>query len=311
MPVSRGPQGWVLKFISGKYQGGEFPLGGNHEVVAGRAADLGLVLVEDMVSRKHAKIIVQGGETYIQDLGSTNGTFVNGERIKKVKLKEGDRILIGTSILRLEHQAGGGAGENEERARAKLQELAARKPAGPAGGMSGRIEEVPVPDLLQMVTSTKKNGVLVVRGDEEGKIFVRGGHIYYACINENHSIGPLKAIYRIITWARGYYELQAPDQRKFTVELDEDLEVILMEALRIRDELKKVGPKLPPLTCNVLLSMPMAAPLRNLSPEQLDALQLVYNYGQMKVILDKSPLTDIETLRALGFLLTKGYVREG
>ena len=309
MPVTRGAHSWMLKFISGKYQGGEFPLSGSREVVAGRAADLDLVLVEDMVSRKHAKIIVQGSEIYIQDLGSTNGTFVNGERIKKVKLKEGDRILIGTSILRLEHAAGETA--DDEHARARLQELGARKASGPASGMSGRIEDVPVPDLLQMVTSTKKSGVLVVRGDEEGKIFLRGGQIYYACINENHAIGPLKSIYRIITWVRGYYELQAADQRKFMVELDEDLEVVLMEALRIRDELKKIGPKLPPLTRNVLLSMPMAAPLRDLNPEQLDVLQLVYNYGQMKVILDKSPLPDLETLKALGFLLGKGYVREG
>ncbi|MBI5526707.1 MAG: FHA domain-containing protein [Deltaproteobacteria bacterium] len=313
MPVSRGQQGgWVLKFISGKYQGGDFPVAGNREIVAGRAADLDLVLVEDMVSRKHAKIIMQGAEIWIQDLGSTNGTFVNGERIKKVRLKEGDRVLIGTSILRLERPSGGeAAAVDDQRARARLQEIGSRKPAGPAGGMSGRIEEVPVPDLLQMVTSTKKSGVFVIRGDEEGKIFLRNGQIYYACINENHSIGPIKSIYRIITWARGSYELQPSDSRKFMIELDEDLEVILMEALRIRDELKKIAPKLPPLTRSVLLSMPMAAPLRDLTPEQLDVLQLVYNYGQMKVILDKSPLPDLETLRALGLLLTKGYIREG
>ena len=37
----------------------------------------------------------------IEDLGSTNGTFVNGEKVKQARLKEGDRILIGTSILKL------------------------------------------------------------------------------------------------------------------------------------------------------------------------------------------------------------------
>src|SRR6187200_592773 len=92
---------WALRFISGKYQGGEFPLRMDREIIIGRSSDLDMVLVEDMVSRKHAKIETKGGQVIIQDLGSTNGTFVNGEKIKKVRLKEGDRILVGTSILKL------------------------------------------------------------------------------------------------------------------------------------------------------------------------------------------------------------------
>src|SRR6187399_1540153 len=60
--VSDGGEGgqdaaqWALRFISGKYQGGEFPLRPNREIIIGRSSDLDMVLVEDMVSRKHAKI---------------------------------------------------------------------------------------------------------------------------------------------------------------------------------------------------------------------------------------------------------------
>src|SRR5687767_15920160 len=105
--VSDGGEGgqdaaqWALRFISGKYQGGEFPLRPNREIVIGRSSDLDMVLVEDMVSRKHAKIVTDDVGVSIQDLGSTNGTFVNGEKIRKVDLKDGDRILIGTSIIKL------------------------------------------------------------------------------------------------------------------------------------------------------------------------------------------------------------------
>ncbi|GAB4291994.1 MAG: hypothetical protein Kow0090_05730 [Myxococcota bacterium] len=91
---------FVLQFISGKYRGGEFPLEPTKEVLIGRSSDLDMVLVEDMVSRKHARITYENGDFYIHDLGSTNGTFVNGERIKKKKIQEGDRILVGTSILK-------------------------------------------------------------------------------------------------------------------------------------------------------------------------------------------------------------------
>jgi hypothetical protein len=92
---------YALRFISGKYQGGEFPLRMNREIIIGRSSDLDMVLVEDMVSRKHAKISTTDGEVFIQDLGSTNGTFVNGEKITRSRLQEGDRILVGTSIIKM------------------------------------------------------------------------------------------------------------------------------------------------------------------------------------------------------------------
>ena len=52
----------ALRFISGKYQGGEFPLPDSGEIVIGRSSELDMVLVEDMVSRRHAKISVEGGD---------------------------------------------------------------------------------------------------------------------------------------------------------------------------------------------------------------------------------------------------------
>jgi len=107
MAASSTDTAWALRFISGKYQGGEFPLKMSRQVTIGRSSELDMVLVEDMVSRKHAKITVGPGKVLIEDLGSTNGTFVNGEKIRQARLKEGDRILIGTSILQLVQREAG------------------------------------------------------------------------------------------------------------------------------------------------------------------------------------------------------------
>src|SRR5690606_36736860 len=87
----------VLRFISGKYQGGEFPLIEGVPVVVGRSSDLDMGLVEEIVSRRHAHIELRSAVVQVEDLGSTNGTFVNGERVQKASLTEGVRLLIGTS----------------------------------------------------------------------------------------------------------------------------------------------------------------------------------------------------------------------
>lgn len=62
----------------------------------------GNILVEDeMVSKKHAQIDIIGEDIfYIKDLASTNGTYVNGNKISYYKLKEGDKIKIGNTILK-------------------------------------------------------------------------------------------------------------------------------------------------------------------------------------------------------------------
>jgi pSer/pThr/pTyr-binding forkhead associated (FHA) protein len=117
-----------------------------------------VVLVEDMVSRKHAKISFTNEALLIEDLGSTNGTFVNGEKVKRARLKEGDRVLIGTSIVRVEaSDAPAGAGESREaEARAKMQSVASRTTQ--VKTMSGTIDEVPLVDLLQLFATSKKSG---------------------------------------------------------------------------------------------------------------------------------------------------------
>uniref|UniRef100_UPI0034D98250 FHA domain-containing protein n=1 Tax=Armatimonas sp. TaxID=1872638 RepID=UPI0034D98250 len=53
-------------------------------------------------SRRHAQLVSENGGVALEDLGSTNGTFVNGQRITRVALALGDQIVIGTSTLRVE-----------------------------------------------------------------------------------------------------------------------------------------------------------------------------------------------------------------
>ena len=195
---------WALRFISGKYQGGEFPLRPHREIIIGRSSELDMVLVEDMVSRKHAKIITEDNNVTIQDLGSTNGTFVNGEKVRTSEIKDGDRILIGTSIIKLVTIAGEQSTSlTENEARSRLAVAANKRPA--TKSMSGSIEEIPLPDLLQLLSTSRKSGVLVVRSDlGVGKIYLRKGQLYFASIDASFKPRPLKALSRRLGWGPGF-----------------------------------------------------------------------------------------------------------
>jgi hypothetical protein len=303
---------FALRFISGKYQGGEFPLRMEREIVIGRSSDLDMVLVEDMVSRKHAKISTVGGQVVIQDLGSTNGTFVNGEKIKKVRLKEGDRILVGTSIIKLVAVgADPGAQPTEAEARAKLESNAQRRSqqSGQGRPMSGAIEEIPLPDLLQLLSTSRKSGVLSVRSDRGvGKIYLRKGQIYYASIDDNFAVRPQKAIYRLLTWQHGNFELEPPDERQVMEEIQESTEMLLMEGVRLLDEVRRIEENLPPPGARLAIPTPLAGRLRELKPEELDVFQLVLDHGTLQAVLDNYQGTDHDAYTHLLTLLGKEFV---
>jgi len=308
-----GSKSYALKFISGKYQGGEFPLKQDKQIVIGRSSELDMVLVEDMVSRKHAKILIAGGAITIEDLGSTNGTFVNGEKVKQARLKEGDRILIGTSILKLIQQGADSVNVDDRVVKQKLEEAAAAQAARSTktSSMTGKIEEIPLPDLLQLFHTSKKNGVLVITNEREGKIYLRQGRVYYAVIDENHNLGPQKSFNRVITWEHGDFELRPADNQEFMVELDSSTEALLMDALRQLDEFKRIQGQLPDINMAMRLSQPLTAPLKELTPELLDVLQLVHNYGSLAAVLDHSDQDDVLTAEAVVQLLKREYITAG
>lgn len=315
------PGQYVLKFISGKYQGGEFPLEQDSEILIGRSSELDMVLVEDMVSRKHARISAHNGALEIEDFGSTNGTFVNGEKITKARLKEGDRVLIGTNIIKLVHRDqvaadGGGAGMAAPGAGPAGQ----GPPEAPAqasrttgatltGSISGLIEEVPLPDLLQLFSTSRKSGVLVIRTEvDTAKIYLREGRVFYATINDDPDISPYKAFYRVLAWKTGTFSLEQPTDETFDEEINESIENLLMEGMRQLDEIMALGDDVPDLTAQLQINKPLVPPLRSLTPELLDTIQLVFNYGSVAKVLNKSLASDLETMQDIVYLIRNDYM---
>lgn len=86
---------WVC---SGKNIGRRFALD-RAEHTIGRSAHVEIPVVDERVSQQHAKIVSGPGGHFLYDLGSTNGTYVNNERVREARLKDGDLVQVGETVF--------------------------------------------------------------------------------------------------------------------------------------------------------------------------------------------------------------------
>jgi diguanylate cyclase (GGDEF)-like protein len=92
----RGPR---LIVVSGMLLGHQIELG-DTEVFIGRGSTCAIALPHPSVSRQHCRIWREDGRYHIEDLASTNRTYLNGEPIKRAELRDGDQISVGTNAIK-------------------------------------------------------------------------------------------------------------------------------------------------------------------------------------------------------------------
>jgi pSer/pThr/pTyr-binding forkhead associated (FHA) protein len=90
----------ILEIVEGDDAGRQTPLDRALEI--GREASTGLPLDDEQTSRRHARVAPQGDHAVVEDLGSTNGTYLNGQPIEGERtLRPGDRLRIGLTVFEL------------------------------------------------------------------------------------------------------------------------------------------------------------------------------------------------------------------
>jgi len=99
-PASRGQDCLVVIYSSDARMLGRRHVMGAEPITLGRGSENTVVLENDSVSRRHARIEVSGGHYSLIDLGSTNGTYVNDEMASEAQLRRGDQIKVGETIFK-------------------------------------------------------------------------------------------------------------------------------------------------------------------------------------------------------------------
>ena len=197
----------------------------------GRHSSCQLVLRREDVSRRHCEVSFENGAYVVCDLGSTNGTFVNGQRVEGSRaLGPGDRIEVGRATITFCEIDPEVVSDDDRNAKTMIAEP---MPSTSAEAFQGDLAEVPPDALLQLLEMSHKSGLLELSSDDgTGRIWLDSGYPLHAetekCIGFDAAIEVV-----LMTVGRFRFEPQVGcEQRTIQASVTE----LLLEASRQQDE---------------------------------------------------------------------------
>ncbi len=285
-----------------------YDLAGFSRVGIGRHESNDIQLPSRAVSNFHAEILKEDGTLVIRDLGSTNGTRVNGERVDRSPVSPGDSIRIGNHVLSLQ-------------VRAPAATPAFASGIGPDGfgtGSRGRIlpakarpvdsngtTDLPLADLLRRLSSRPEpHQALLTRDGAMARLLFDRERLFHV---EYGDVVGEKALYRLFSWHDGNYEIETlADPASQPVTLCLPLEALVVEGMDHAQELGKLVAALPPLAIPLRLKEDCPLPLTAHSPAEIEIFQAIIRHESIERVLEKSPWTDVRVARLIASLLAKG-----
>jgi len=204
------------------------------EVTLGRSPECSMQLPVAGASRRHATVSWQGERVVLRDLGSTNGTYLNGVRVEgEATLESGDRISIGGVEIRFCCVEAGTAVTQADESRSTV--VSFWPVAGPSASetLRGDLAKVPLFAVLQMLEMGSQSGCLAVdTRNGEGWMWLEGGRLVHA---ESAKASGLEAALELAQASAGRFDF-APGsptpERSFRASVTE----VILEATRLLDE---------------------------------------------------------------------------
>jgi pSer/pThr/pTyr-binding forkhead associated (FHA) protein len=203
------------------------------EVTLGRSPECSMQLPAAGASRRHASVAWRGERVVLSDLGSTNGTFLNGERVEgETPLESGDRIMIGGVEIRYCCVEAGTAVSQLDDTRTVVSFWPSAVP-GASETLRGDLAKVPLFAVLQMLEMGSQTGCLAVETrNGEGWMWLDGGRLVHA---ECAKASGLEAALELAQACAGRFDFApgspAPE-RSFRASVTE----VILEATRLLDE---------------------------------------------------------------------------
>ena len=212
--------------------------------VIGRGIDCDIRIEGKSISRKHARLEWKAGAFVLVDLGSANGTTVNGKRIQEQPLVDQDRIgfgfgddeivyrmVDGTEALR------GSAKEIMDKATRGLTERYEAMSLSPSATLSdlrGRLETLHLVEVCQMLRLSQRTGRLSLRNDAgaKGVLVFQDGEILWAECGKNKGEAAVRALFAFSSGTFRFIEEAVPGQRN----VERDTQTLLLDAARLHDE---------------------------------------------------------------------------
>ena len=203
------------------------------EVVIGRSRSCELTLQAGQASRRHAAVRFEDGHFRVRDLGSTNGTFVNGEPLAAERvLRPGDRIEIGGTIVTFcqVDEAMEGAMQRSGRRRDHPDGAAA---LGDGEALRGNFEQIPSFAVLQILEMGSQTGLLSVEtADGASWMWLENGRLIHAETGKSEGFD---AAIEIVQNTSGRF-LFEPGGEAATRTIDASVTEVILEASRLLDE---------------------------------------------------------------------------
>jgi pSer/pThr/pTyr-binding forkhead associated (FHA) protein len=284
-----------------------FDLAETFRVALGRHHSNDVQLRSRRVSNYHAEILSEVDGLFVRDLGSTNGTYVNDELVRRNRLKSGDRIRIGGFDITVRLVPRNGASPGDAPAAFAPGTIGNLLPYRGQAEPVASVErtDVTLPALLTELSKARANVVATIRQlSDEGRIYVVDGSIVHC---ELGALRKEKALFRILAVVKGTYELQELPSGGVPQTIAAPTDTLVMEGMQQIEALERLTAKLPPVVYELALNENCAIPVKALTSDELEIYQYVIRYQSLLRVLEESPMTDFMVLVLTHGLLQKGF----
>jgi hypothetical protein len=282
-------------------------------IAIGRHESNDLQLDARAVSNYHAEILNEGDALYIRDMGSTNGTFVNGRKVRRQRLSHGDEVKISNHVITVRLMP-----RQSEDAQQALQDsgvfvlgrrgiLLPSRPGTPRSLTPPRdSRDLSLSDLLGNLAAKGRSTTLLIRRENNtGRIFLDKGQLVHAECGEALAE---KALYRLLGWTASTYEIAEYPKGSVPRTITLPLETLIKEGLVDVEGRAVLAGHLPSFEVSFGLNEGCGLPLNALSAVEVEILQGLMRHETIGRLLDKSPLPDAKILSAVRSLLQKEVV---